>query len=68
MTWQEGIEIDGLDLTKYLKNYAAIGEEYVVILGSIIKKKSLTDALKTKGISSSLVSLLHSSATSLIIP
>ena len=33
----------GLDLTKYLKNYAAIGEKYVVILEDIIKKNSLTD-------------------------
>ena len=40
---QEGNAIDGLALVKYLKNYAAIGEEYVVILGSIIKKNSLTD-------------------------
>ena len=40
---QEGKEINGWDLTKYLKNYAAIGEEYIVILGSIIKKNSLTD-------------------------
>ena len=40
---QEGKEIDGLDLTKYLKNYAAIGEKYVAILESIIKRNSLTD-------------------------
>ena len=40
---QEGNAIDGLALVKYLKNYAAIGEEYVVILGNIIKKNSLTD-------------------------
>ena len=33
---QEGKEIDGLNLTKYLKNYAAIGEKYVAILEDII--------------------------------
>ena len=35
--------IIGLSLTKYLKNYAAIGEKYVVILEDIIEKNSLTD-------------------------
>jgi len=40
---QEGKEIDGLDLTKYLKNYAAIKEKYVAILEDIIKRNSLTD-------------------------
>ena len=40
---QEGKEIDGLDLTKYLKNYAAIGEKYVVIIEDIIKINLLTD-------------------------
>ena len=40
---QEGKEINGLDLTKYLKNYAAIKEKYVVILEDIIKRNSLTD-------------------------
>jgi Bax protein len=35
--------IDGLGLVKYLKNYAAIGEKYVVILADIIKNNSLTD-------------------------
>ena len=40
---QEGKEIDGLDLTKYLKNYAAIKEKYVAILENIIKRNSLTD-------------------------
>ena len=35
--------IDGLKLTKYLKNYAAIGEKYVRILEDIIEKNSLTD-------------------------
>ena len=40
---QEDKQITGLDLTKYLKNYAAIGEKYVVILEDIIEKNSLTD-------------------------
>ena len=40
---QDGKQITGLDLTKYLKNYAAIGEKYVQILEDIIKKNSLTD-------------------------
>ena len=40
---QEKQQFTGLDLTKYLKNYAAIGEKYVVILESIIKNNSLTD-------------------------
>ena len=35
--------IDGLKLTKYLKNYAQIGEKYVAILEDIINKNSLTD-------------------------
>ena len=40
---QEDKAIDGLELTKYLKNYAAIGEKYVEILESIIVRNSLTD-------------------------
>ena len=40
---QEGKLIVGLDLTKYLKNYAAIGEKYVTILEGIIENNSLTD-------------------------
>ena len=40
---QEDKSVTGLDLTKYLKNYAAIGEKYVVILEDIINKNSLTD-------------------------
>jgi len=40
---QDEKEIIGLDLTKYLKNYASIGEKYVVILDDIIEKNSLTD-------------------------
>ena len=35
--------IIGLDLTKYLKAYAAIGEKYVAILDDIIERNSLTD-------------------------
>jgi len=40
---QENKRIIGLDLTKYLKNYAAIGEKYVVIIEGIIENNSLTD-------------------------
>ena len=40
---QEDKRIIGLDLAKYLKNYASIGEKYVVILEDIIEKNSLTD-------------------------
>jgi len=40
---QDETQITGLDLTKYLKNYAAIGEKYVAILDDIIKRNSLTD-------------------------
>ena len=40
---QEGRNINGLELTKYLKNYASIGEKYVKILESIIVNNSLTD-------------------------
>ena len=40
---QEGKQIIGLDLTKYIKNYAAIGEKYVAIIDDIIEKNSLTD-------------------------
>jgi len=40
---QEGKKIIGLDLTKYIKNYAAIGEKYVAIINDIIEKNSLTD-------------------------
>ena len=35
--------INGLELTQYLKNYAQIGEKYVVILEDIITRNSLTD-------------------------
>ena len=40
---QENKKITGLDLTKYLKKYSAIGEKYVVILEDIIEKNSLAD-------------------------
>ena len=40
---EDGNQIIGLKLTKYLKSYAADGEKYVVILESIINKNSLTD-------------------------
>ena len=40
---QEGKNIKGLELTKYVKNYASIGEKYVEILESIIIKNSLED-------------------------
>ena len=36
-------KIIGTELTKYLKNYAAIGKKYVIILDDIIEKNSLTD-------------------------
>jgi Bax protein len=40
---QEGKMIIGLDLSKYIKNYASIGLKYVEIIESIIVKNSLTD-------------------------
>ena len=40
---QENKQIIGLDLVKYLKAYAADGERYVLIIGDIIEKNSLTD-------------------------
>jgi len=40
---QEKGQVTGLELTKYLKNYASIGEKYVSILENIIIKNSLTD-------------------------
>ena len=43
LTLEERKQIIGLDLTKYLKNYAAIGEKYVIILDDIIEKNSLID-------------------------
>jgi len=43
MLRQEDKIINGLELTKYLKKYASIGEKYVAILDDIIEKNSLTD-------------------------
>ena len=40
---QQEEHINGLELAKYLKNYAAIGEKYVAILEGIIENNSLTD-------------------------
>tara|TARA_B100001996_G_scaffold311438_1_gene253364 strand:+ start:655 stop:1869 length:1215 start_codon:yes stop_codon:yes gene_type:complete len=40
---QEEKHITGLQLAKYVKNYAAIGEKYVQILEDIIVRNSLTD-------------------------
>ena len=40
---QEDKIINGLELTKYLKKYASIGEKYVAILDAIIERNSLTD-------------------------
>ena len=51
---QENKEITGLDLVKYIKNYAAIGEKYVEILQSIIEKNSLTDFDKTNLLNTNL--------------
>jgi len=40
---QSGTKITGLALVPYIKNYAAIGEKYVVIIENIIVNNSLTD-------------------------
>ncbi len=40
---QKELPITGLALSKYIKNYAAIGEKYVVIIEDIIEKNSLED-------------------------
>ena len=40
---QDEVLINGLELTKYLKKYAADGEKYVAILNDIIDRNSLTD-------------------------
>ena len=40
---EEKKKINGLDLTKHLKAYAAIGDQYVAILNDIIVRNSLTD-------------------------
>jgi len=51
---QENKQITGLDLIKYLKAYAAIGEKYVRILEDIIVKNSLTDFDKANLLSTKL--------------
>ena len=40
---QEDKKIIGLELSKYIKNYASIGEKYVEIIDDIIERNSLTD-------------------------
>ena len=40
---QSGEKVTGLKLTSYLEKYASIGEKYVEILESIIRKNSLSD-------------------------
>ena len=40
---EENKIIIGLELSKYIKSYAAIGEKYVAIINDIIEKNSLTD-------------------------
>ena len=40
---QEDKVIIGLELSKYIKSYAAIGEKYVEIINGIIEQNSLTD-------------------------
>ena len=40
---EQGEKVIGIKLTKYLKNYAQIGEKYVEILQAIIEKNSLSD-------------------------
>ena len=40
---QDGKQISGLELAKHIKNYASIGEKYVVIIEDIIEKNSLSD-------------------------
>ena len=40
---QQDGHISGMELTKYLKNYASIGQKYVDILEDIIERNSLTD-------------------------
>ena len=40
---REGGKIVGIELTQYLKSYAANGELYIKILDDIINRNSLTD-------------------------
>jgi len=51
---QNDDQINGLELTKYLTPYAAIGEKYVKILEIIIKNNSLTDFDTSNLLSTSL--------------
>jgi len=51
---QENKLIIGLDLIKYLKRYASIGEKYVLIIEDIIRKNSLTDFDKATLLSTKL--------------
>jgi len=51
---EENNQIIGLELTKYLKNYAAIGEKYVRILEDIIENNSLTDFDKAEMLATKL--------------
>ena len=55
---QNGKKIIGTELTKYLKNYAAIGKKYVIILDDIIEKNSLTDFDKAKLLPTKLKTVL----------
>ena len=51
---QSGTQITGIALTKYLKNYASIGEKYVKILEDIIENNSLVDFDKAHLLSTKL--------------
>ena len=51
---QNNDPINGLELAKYLKNYAAIGKKYVVIIEDIIENNSLTDFDKADLLSTNL--------------
>tara|TARA_Y100000590_G_scaffold465041_1_gene636109 strand:+ start:1564 stop:2766 length:1203 start_codon:yes stop_codon:yes gene_type:complete len=53
---QNNEPVTGLALTQYVKNYAAIGEKYVLILEDIIKKNSLMDFDKADLMSTNLKS------------
>ena len=54
MLRQNNDPINGLELAKYLKNYAAIGKKYVAIIEDIIEKNSLTDFDKANLLSTNL--------------
>ena len=51
---QNNDPINGLELARYLKNYAAIGKKYVAIIEDIIEKNSLTDFDKADLLSTNL--------------